>query len=477
MPVPLAAGARTLDVGLAAATVTCLTTVLVAVMSVLNAATTADLPRRSASNSSPVGATRSQWLVAGELALSVTLLAGAVLLIVHFVGLLRTDLGFDPDRVLTARVRWPILKAGETVRHYPTERFVSSFRTVTHALAAQPGIESVSAVTFAPFAGQGMRARYVEAGAPILGSPEVGSVAPRGVDAPDWRSDSAFEIVGPGYFRTMRIPVLQGREFTEEDALSSAQLDTSDMTRLPGAVIVSESLARALWPGDSAIGGYLILRGDEYNSRQVVGVVGDVMTSKVGEQPRGTIYVPYLQDPMDGTTFVVRTRGAPSAFSAAVRRVVQRLGEDAALGEIRPLDALVADSLARPRFASRMAGLFALAGFLLTIVGVYAVLSFVVAQRTKEFGVRLAVGADWADIRRLVLGEAARVMSAGVVLGSAAAIVAARLLDAVLSTGQSSLGLIVTGAAASLFASGLAAAYVPARRASRVDPVVTLRSE
>jgi predicted permease len=275
-----------------------------------------------------------------------------------------------------------------------------------------------------------------------------------------WRS------VTPGFFNAMGIPLLQGRVLSETDRTGS-----------DGAVVISRSMARRLWPGESAIGKRLFWGGATGTPRTVVGVVGDIRDVQLDADPAPLMFLPYGQAPVAGMTLVIRTDGDPASVAGAVRRELR--AEDRALPvpDVRALSESRSAAVAEPRFRMLLLGGFAAAALLLATVGIYGVMAFAVAQRTREIGVRMALGAHARRVFRLVLRQGMALAGIGVIAGLAGALAVTHLLESLLYGVSTTDPVIFMTVALLLGAVTLIGAYLPARRAARIDPIVTLREE
>jgi len=263
----------------------------------------------------------------------------------------------------------------------------------------------------------------------------------------------------------MGIRLVGGRVFSAEDRPGR-----------PPVTIISDTLARELWPGEEAVGRRLrtVIGTDDWI--EVVGVVAGVRARGLDAAPVGEMYRPYAQDPMASMALVVRTTGEPTAAAAGVRAIVQRADENVALSDVRPVTDVVAASVARPRATATLLVVFAALALALGVVGVHGVVAYAVTQRTREFGVRLAVGARAGDLVRLVLGDAAALVGIGLALGLAGAVAGGHALGSLLFEVRPADPLTLATVAVVLGAAGLVAAWLPARRAMRVDPVTALRA-
>jgi len=387
-------------------------------------------------------------LTVSEMALALILLTGAVLMLKSFLRLRAVNPGFSPHSVMTTTVDLPDSE-------YRTASQMQAFHTRTLGeLSRLPGVLAAGAVDWIPLGKALTRGTFqVE-----------GSQRPPGfmVDKP---------CVSPGYFKAMGMPLLRGRDFTE-----------SDNGTAPGVVIVSQTVARRLWPSQDPIG-KRISTEDEPKPEDwlsVVGVVDDVKQQGLAKQSEPAIYQPYFQIARTGwlshMTFVVRTVARPESVATGMRAVLRGVDKNRPVS-IASMDSLIAATTADSRFQTRLLAAFALVAMALTIVGIYGVSAYSVAQRTQEIGVRMALGAQSGDVLRRLLKKAVMLVSSGIVIGGAGALTLTRVLTKFLfevKAGDiSTFGLV----ALVLTLSALAACYVPARRAMKVDPMVALRHE
>ncbi len=391
-------------------------------------------------------------LVAGETALSVVLLVGAALLARSFVRLASVDPGFVAAHALTLNVTLP-----ESPLAKP-ETTVSFHERVLERLARLPGVESAGAVNWLPLAGNLLRGDFAVEGR---------SSWPEGLLA-------AKPSASPDYFDAMGIRLLRGRTFTDGDTRAA-----------PGVAIVSDSLARRLWPGQDPVGRRVKIGigGDPDREpwRTVVGMVADVRQATLAEGLMPALYSPLAQAPLSflvsDVTFVVRTAGEPSALAPAVTREIHALDPSLPVARVQPLETLVADSLASPRFRTALLGTFAVLGIALAGIGTFGVLAYSVSRRTREIGVRLALGADGRQVVLLVVRQAMVMTGVGLLLGFAGALALTRVLGSFLYevTPEDPAAYGLTSIA--LLTVALLASYAPARRAIRVDPAAALRTE
>ena len=415
------------------------------------------VPALAAAGSEPRGALRGRTddgggrggrrlrggLVIAEVALAFTLVVGAGLMVRTLWNLSQVDPGFRSARTLTFTVA-PSGR-GTTRRQYVTDLMAR--------LRALPGVVAVGATHHLPLAGESWDTDLTVEGRPL----PTGAVPPR----------AAWRIVTEDYFRAMTIPLRDGRPFT-----------TRDDAAAPPVVIVNERLARELWPGERAIGkrvqaGYATM----LQMATVVGVVGDVRHDGLAAAPPAEVYVPFTQRLAGPMHVVMRTDDGALAHAAMVRETARSVDAGVPVADLRTLDAVVATSVAEPRLVMALLLLFGALGLVLGAVGVYGVVSYAVGQRTREIGLRMALGAEWRTIVRLVIADGMRWAAAGVVLGLAAALLLSRAMQGLV------YGVAVTDpatyAALALLLVGvvLLASWLPARRAARVDPAVVLRGD
>jgi len=383
-------------------------------------------------------------LVVMQLALSLALLASAGLLTRSLLALERVNPGFDAENLLTAQFRLSATK------YDSSEKIWSAFERIIAEIRALPGVESAALVRASPLSGNGETYPVIAEGRPTANSGEAPS--------------ALVNSVTTEYFSTMRIPVLAGRDIAASDRAGT----------LP-VVVVNRSFAERSWPGESAIGKRVRIADEDW--RTVVGVVGDTRHFSLNEPQLLQAYIPHAQRPQIFTSIAVRTRGNPNDLVKPLQQAIWRVDRDQPVWRFRSmerdLDAVVASS----KTTMWLMGLFALVALVVAAVGVYGVLSYTMAQRTQEMGIRIALGADARRVTWMVLAEGARLVALALAIGLFASLGAARLLRNQL------FGVaphdVVTFAAVSAALAGVAllACYIPARRASRVDPMAALRNE
>jgi putative ABC transport system permease protein len=403
---------------------------------------------RSGGEGASAGRLRSTLIVT-EVALALMLLAGAGLLIKSVVRLRAVDAGFNPERLLTMNLAVP------STRYRDGAAQAAFFERLVQKLGELPGVDSAAATSVLPFSGNfDGRSLAVE-----------DSPVPRGQEV-----SVDLYITTPGYLRAMQIPLLEGRALDERDAKES-----------PPVALVSETMARKLWPGRSPLGRRVKFPGSEKNQqpwRTVVGVVRDVKHYGLDREDLMQMYLPESQFPTNFMTLVVRaSSGDPAALLGSVRREVAAADRELAVFGVATMEQLLADSVALRRFSMLLLGVFACVAVALAGVGIYGVISYSVTQRTREIGVRVALGARPRDVLRLVLGRGLGLVSAGIALGLAGGLAATRVIEGLLFGVGARDPLTFAAVAALLAAVALAACLTPARRATKVDPMVALRYE
>jgi putative ABC transport system permease protein len=388
----------------------------------------------------------TEALVAGQLALALVVLSAAGLVAKSLVRLQRADLSFDPSHLLVVNL------SVQRSRYGTVESQNALDQAMVDALKALPDVVDVSPVVAEPFT-QGWTGRPQAEGQ----TPAEATVNPM----------LAMELVGPGYFRTLGLPVGQGRAFTD-----------ADRTGAPAVVMLSESAARHFWPNGGAVGRRMYLGSDKDPAVTVVGVVPDTRYRDL-RHPQPTIYFPLAQSgfPFAPTNVVVRTRGEPAVAVASIRRAVAEAAPGVGVSSASPFATYLEGPLAQPRFNAVLLAVFAIAAVVLAAVGLFGVMMTMVGQRTRELGVRMALGATARDIRRLVLGRGLVIATVGAVVGLAGSVAANRLIASLLYEVSPADVVTLAVVAGLLMVVALVATFVPARASERIDPVVALRAD
>jgi putative ABC transport system permease protein len=382
-------------------------------------------------------------LVVGEVALAMMLLVGAGLLINSFVRLQQVSPGFDEKNLLTARIDIPNPYA-------QPEKKQQFFEQLRQRVAALPGVEAVGMVTELPLARQSADFNFN-----IEGRPDP---------APGQSPHADVRNVNQDYFRAMRIPLRKGRNFTEAEVRENAKV-----------VLISDELARLCFAGEDPLGKRLFLGSIGKELFEIIGIVGDVRHRGLESGLRQTIYFPSLR--LGYANLAIRTTNDPVSLAAAVRREVAAIDPNQPVADIKTMERWVSESVAQPRFRTLLLGLFSGAALLLAMVGIYGVMSYAVSQRVHELGVRMALGARAGDVLRLVIKQGMRLALAGVAIGLAAAFALTRLIKDLLFGVRATDPLTFATIALLLTGVALVACYLPARRATKVDPLVALRHE
>ncbi|MGI9105206.1 MAG: ABC transporter permease [Pyrinomonadaceae bacterium] len=386
-------------------------------------------------------------LIVSEVALSLVLLVGAGLLIKSFLRLQQVDPGFKSKNVLTLNLSLPRIKYPEP------ERQKIFFREALGRMKSLPGVESIGAVNILPLSGNNRSNSFA-----IVGQPKP---------VPGQEPEADSRVISPDYFSALGIPLSRGRAFTQRDTQTT-----------PLVLVVNETFARRFFPGAEALGQRVVIDDDENKAREIVGVVGDVRHEGLDSPPEPEYYEPYQQTPERSMTFVARTNlNNPSALGGALRDALKSMDEDLYVPGMKTMDELRAGSVAERRFSTLLLGVFAGVALLLAAVGIYGVMAYSVMRRTHEIGLRIALGAQAADVLKLVVGQGMFLALVGVVVGLAASFALTRVMANLLYEVSATDPLIFAGIALLLAGVAFIACYIPARRATKVDPMIALRYE
>jgi predicted permease len=384
-------------------------------------------------------------LVVAEVALALVLLTSAGLLIKSFVRLQNVNPGFNPRNVLTFEVTLP------KVRYPESKDWVRFSEEARRRIAELPGIQAVGVTTILPLAGTNSDSSFAIEG------------RPGGMNVPT--PDEEKREVTSDYFRAIGTPLLKGRFFNEADNADS-----------PLVIIVNDSFAKKFWPGEEAIGKRIVMGGMSPDPKwiTIVGVVTDIRHAGLDVEPKPEMYIPFAQDPYYSMIFAVRSTQDPRTLASTVRSQIQAIDPGQPVANLRTFEQVIADSVAPRRLSVVLLVVFAVVAVLLAAVGIYGVMSFLVVQRTHEIGVRMALGAQRADVLRLVIGRAVKLIGVGAALGLTMALFSTRALQTLLYqvSAFDTLTFILVTFVLSLVA--LAASYVPAQRATRADPMIAL---
>jgi putative ABC transport system permease protein len=387
-------------------------------------------------------------LVVSELAIAVVLLVGAGLLIKSLWRLQKVNSGLQPQNVLTFNVGLP--------EKYNYEKQARFFIDLKSRLESLPGVQSASSVLPLPLSGDRFVISFEIEGRPM---------------APKDHPSGDFFAAGVGYFRAMGIPIIKGRDFDDRDRYGSTPV-----------VIITETLARQFFPNEDPIGkrikpGINTIEGDKTTMREIIGVVGDVRNRSLDTAPKQAYYVPQTQVPFDQMVMVVKTLDDPHNLISAATKQVSAMDQDIPVFGVKTMEEYLSTSVAAPRFSTTLLTIFAGVALVLTVVGLYGVMSYSVAQRRNEIGIRLALGAQSRDVLLMIVKQGSLLIGLGLVIGLSGAFALTRLIASMLFGVTAKDPLTFTAVGALLAAVALLACYVPAWRATKVDPMEALRYE
>jgi putative ABC transport system permease protein len=388
-------------------------------------------------------------LVAVEMTFAVVLLVGAGLLIRSFARLQQVNPGFEPRGVLALMVSLPSNKYADGPRR------AAFMRDVLERVRALPGVKSAATTTTLPMSGFNQSGSFRIENKPVA----------QGQDPPHgdrW-------MVSDDYFQTMGVPLIRGRYF-----------DARDNADAPPVAIIDEAMARKYWPGEDPVGQRIVFEGTAQQPRwrEVVGIVGHVKNQGLEGESRVQYYVPYAQSANSPNLFLaVRAAGDPATLAPAARGAIAEVDKDMPVYRVTTMERMVADSMAQRRFSMFLFGIFAAIALTLAVVGLYGVMSYAVAQRTHEIGLRMALGAQRGDILKMIVGQGMLIIAVGLAVGLLGALALTRVMSSLLYEVSATDPLTYAGIALLLASVALLASYLPARRATKVDPMVALRYE
>jgi predicted permease len=389
------------------------------------------------------GRLRASLLVV-EVSLSLVLLIAAGLLLTSFARLQRVEPGFEPEGVFTAELALP-------PQRYSGETLAAFYEQLNQRLTTLPGATSAALTDRVPLTGGGV--------------PTIVAVGGRRLPPLSERSGAYRHLVSPRYFSTLEIPIRAGRDFDERDN-----------ARVPHVAIINETFARRLFPGEDPIGRTLIT-GIAQRPSQIVGIVADVRSSGLNTAPEADYFLPVLQRLGGSTTVLVRTNMSPEAMAPLVREALRAVDPDLPLLQPQALSTRIAQTVANRKLGLVLLGGFAALALVLASLGVYSVMAHLVAFRTSEIGLRMALGASPAAVRRMVLGHGRRLTLVGIAFGIAGALVVSRLMQQALFEVDPAEPLVYIALSVTLLLVAECASFFPARRATRIDPVIALRAE
>jgi len=384
-------------------------------------------------------------LVAFEVAASVVLLVGAALLGRSFARLHEVDKGFQSEHALMLNVTLPLHKYGKP------EQQVAFARDFLGRLATLPGVTAVGVTHRMPLVRDAVLRLIVQGRPPVATG-----------DLPN----TNYYAVTPDYLRAMGIPLLRGRQFAERDNESA-----------PRVALINETFARNFFPGENPVGQRIQITNGNEDWREVVGIVRDVKSQGIDHEVIPQSYEPYYQQPNNTLWAVLRFQGDPAALPAAVRQQLAEIDRDQPIAQMRLVDEVVADSVARPRFAMTLVSGFSFIALLIAAVGIYGMMSYRVVQQTREMGIRVALGATPFAVLSKVLSEGMIIIGVGLLAGAAASLALAQVIRSLLFETDPRDPTALVAVSILLALVGLLACYLPARRAAQVDPMVALRAE
>jgi len=392
----------------------------------------------------------SHLLVISEIALSLVLLVGSFLLIRSLSQLQHSDLGFQTDNLLTLPVTLPNSK-------YKTDWQVTDFYTqAIQKVKALPGVDTVGLATDLPIVGWSFGVQFEVTGRPAVDNAH--------------RPFAHSQSVNPDYFRALSIPIVKGRAFTDQDRATD-----------PAVAIINQTIARNFFPNEDPIGKHLTVADDTAPTREIVGVVADVKiygpSSEFNNRSNFEFFAPYAQVPFPLTYIAIKTNVPPMRLAETVQREFLSLDKDQPITSVRTMDEIISESLSNETFNTSLLSVFAAIAILLSAIGIYGILSYTVTQQTREIGIRIALGAQHSEVLKLVVGHGMKLVGIGVVTGLAAAFALTRTMSGLLYKVSAIDPLTYAATPVAIVFIALVACYLPARRATKVEPIIALRFE
>jgi putative ABC transport system permease protein len=384
-------------------------------------------------------------LVVSEVTFALVLLGGAGLLARSFMQLTHVDPGFVPQNATVMRLALPEKKYAQP------EQQIAFADALLARIQNLPGVQSAGMTQSIPLLNDYSLSFTIEGRAPV---------------APDQEPSCNYYSVSPDYFRAMGIRLIRGRLFTAQDN-----------GKTPPVAVINETMVRQFFPNEDPMGKQIRIGTDTKSVREVVGIVGDIKQYGVDKTAMSQVYVPFPQDPFTQVNLVVRTSGSPAAMLGALRPAVHAVDQDQPVGEIRPLEEILADTISRQRFAMLLLTVFSSVALVIAAVGIYGVMAYNVVQRTGEFGIRMALGAQQRDVLRLVLAQGGKLIGLGLGIGLLATLAASRAMRSMLFNTSAYDPLTLAGITLILGAVALIACFFPANRATKVNPIEALRAE
>jgi len=387
-----------------------------------------------------------QSLVIAEIALSLVLLVGAGLMLRSFYRLVSVNPGFETQHILTMGM------FTSPAKYSDNRKRAGYFTSLLREIRAVPGVREAGSIHFLPLEEQESGSCFGRADEP----------APTASNA----KDAGFLVVSPGYFQTMGTPLVSGRHFDNRDRFDG-----------PSVIMVNQEFVKRFLPDRNPVGQKLNVCWTVHNPAEIVGVIGNARQTGLQTAPRPTIFVNNFQSPMYFAQLVVRTSSDPNRIVRAVQTAIHRVDPDQALTHVQTMEQVFSDSVAQPRMQLVLLLVFGGIAALLAIVGIYKVVAYSVAQRTREIGIRVALGAQPTDVGRMVLREGALLAAAGIAIGFAGALALTRVLRSLLFETTPTDPATLMSVAAAVLIIVLLATLIPARRAARVNPTIALRYE